>query len=58
MDDGFKKKNWYDLKTRYSDFEGWCVGAKSEKNYALKKYLIHGRAKIKNRYGENMLISN
>ena len=39
MDDRFKKKKWYDLKKRPDVviFEGWCVGAKSEKNITLCK---------------------
>ena len=39
IDDRFHKKNWYDLKVRPDViiFEGWCVGAKSEKNNTLKK---------------------
>ena len=39
IDDRFNKKNWYDLKVRPDViiFEGWCVGAKSEKNNTLKK---------------------
>ena len=39
IDDRFHKKNWYDLKVRpdVTIFEGWCVGAKSEKNNTLKK---------------------
>ena len=39
IDDRFRKKYWYDLKTRPDViiFEGWCVGAKSEKNNTLKK---------------------
>ena len=39
IDDRFHKKNWYDLKARPDViiFEGWCVGAKSEKNNTLKK---------------------
>ncbi len=38
-DDRFNKKKWYDLKKRPDViiFEGWCVGAKSEKNNTLKK---------------------
>ena len=38
MDDRFNKKRWYDLKKRPDVviFEGWCVGAKSEKNITLK----------------------
>jgi len=39
IDDRFNKKKWYDLKNRPDViiFEGWCVGAKSEKNNTLKK---------------------
>ena len=39
IDDRFNKKRWYDLKKRPDViiFEGWCVGAKSEKNNTLKK---------------------
>ena len=39
IDDRFNKKKWYDLKKRPDViiFEGWCVGAKSEKNLTLKK---------------------
>ncbi len=39
VDDRFNKKKWYDLKKRPDViiFEGWCVGAKSEKNNTLKK---------------------
>ena len=39
IDDRFNKKKWYDLKVRPDVviFEGWCVGAKSEKNTTLKK---------------------
>ena len=39
IDDRFNKKKWYDLKKRPNViiFEGWCVGAKSEKNSTLKK---------------------
>ena len=39
IDDRFNKKKWYDLKKRPDViiFEGWCVGAKSEKNITLKK---------------------
>ena len=38
-DDRFNKKYWYDLKDKPDViiFEGWCVGAKSEKNNTLKK---------------------
>ena len=39
IDDRYNKKKWYDLKKRPDViiFEGWCVGAKSEKNTTLKK---------------------
>ena len=39
IDDRFNKKRWYDLKDKPDVviFEGWCVGAKSEKNTTLKK---------------------
>ncbi len=39
VDDRFNKKRWYNLKRRPDViiFEGWCVGAKSEKNNTLKK---------------------
>ena len=39
IDDRFNKKKWYDLKKRPDViiFEGWCVGAKSEKNNTLMK---------------------
>ncbi len=39
IDDRFKKKRWYVLKKKPDViiFEGWCVGAKSEKNTTLKK---------------------
>ena len=39
IDDRYNKKKWYDLKKRPDViiFEGWCVGAKSEKNNTLKK---------------------
>ena len=39
IDDRFSKKHWYDLKKKPDViiFEGWCVGAKSEKNDTLKK---------------------
>ena len=41
VDDRFDKKNWYDLKRRPDVviFEGWCVGAKPEKNNTLKKII-------------------
>ena len=39
IDDRFNKKHWYDLKDKPDViiFEGWCVGAKSEKNNSLMK---------------------
>ncbi len=39
IDDRFNEKNWYDLKNKPDViiFEGWCVGAKFEKNKTLKK---------------------
>ena len=48
IDDRFNKKKWYDLKKRPDViiFEGWCVGAKSEKNSTLKK-TINSMEKIK-----------
>ena len=48
IDDRLKKKNWYDLKKRPDVviFEGWCVGAKSEKNKSLMK-TINSMEKVK-----------
>ena len=39
IDDRYNKKLWYSLKKRPDIiiFEGWCVGAKAEKQNALKK---------------------
>ena len=39
IDDRFKKKLWYSIKKRPDViiFEGWCVGARAEKNSTLKK---------------------
>ena len=39
IDDRYKKKLWYSIKKRPDViiFEGWCVGAKAEKNNTLKK---------------------
>ena len=50
IDDRFNKKKWYDLKKRPDViiFEGWCVGAKSEKNNTLKR-TINSMEKIKDR---------
>ena len=41
IDDRFSKKYWYDLRNKPDViiFEGWCVGARSEKNITLKKSL-------------------
>ena len=38
-DDRFNKKYWYNIKERPDViiFEGWCVGAKPEKNISLKR---------------------
>ena len=39
IDDRFNKKHWYNLKEKPDViiFEGWCVGAKAEKNNMLNK---------------------
>jgi len=39
IDDRYNKKLWYSVKKRPDIiiFEGWCVGAKAEKNSTLKK---------------------
>tara|TARA_B100000029_G_scaffold44826_1_gene41331 strand:+ start:927 stop:1853 length:927 start_codon:yes stop_codon:yes gene_type:complete len=39
IDDRFKKKLWYSIKKRPDViiFEGWCVGARAEKNNTLNK---------------------
>ena len=39
IDDRFKKNQWYKIKLKPDViiFEGWCVGAKSQKNIELKK---------------------
>ena len=39
IDDRCNKKRWYDLKKRPDViiFEGWCVGAKSERSISLKR---------------------
>ena len=48
VDDRYNKKKWYDLKQQPDViiFEGWCVGAKSEKNITLKK-TINSMEKVK-----------
>ena len=50
IDDRFNKKKWYDLKNKPDViiFEGWCVGAKSEKNITLKK-TVNSMEKIKDK---------
>ena len=42
-DERFNKKLWYSIKKRPDIiiFEGWCVGAKAEKNNSLKKPINH-----------------
>ena len=39
IDDRFKKKSWYSINKRPDViiFEGWCIGARAEKNNTLKK---------------------
>jgi len=41
IDDRYKKKLWYSIKKRPDViiFEGWCIGARSQKNYQLKKHI-------------------
>jgi len=41
IDDRYKKKLWYSIKKRPDViiFEGWCIGARPQKNYQLKKHL-------------------
>ncbi len=48
IDDRSEKKDWYDLKIKPDViiFEGWCVGAKSEKPSSLKK-TINSMEKLK-----------
>ena len=50
LDDRLDKKKWYDLKKRPQViiFEGWCVGAKPEKDNTLKK-TINSIEKAKDR---------
>ena len=63
-DDRYNKK-WYDLKKRPDViiFEGWCVGAKSEKNVTLKKTInslekAKDQKQIWRKYVNNQLKSN
>jgi len=48
IDDRFAKKYWYNIKKRPDViiFEGWCVGAKHEKNSSLNK-AINSMERIK-----------
>ena len=48
IDDRYNKKKWYDLKKKPDViiFEGWCVGAKPEKNNTLKRS-INSMEKLK-----------
>ena len=50
IDDRYNKNKWYDLKMKPDViiFEGWCVGAKSEKNISLKK-TINSMEKLKDK---------
>jgi len=50
IDDRYNKNKWYDLKMRPDViiFEGWCVGAKSEKSISLKKS-INSMEKLKDK---------
>ena len=64
IDDRFKKKRWYDLKKRPDViiFEGWCVGAKSEKNITLNKAInslerVKDQKKIWRKYVNHQLKS-
>ncbi len=64
IDDRFKKKRWYDLKKRPDViiFEGWCVGAKSEKNNTLNKAInslerVKDQKKIWRKYVNHQLKS-
>ena len=52
IDDRFKKKYWYTLKNKPDViiFEGWCVGAKAQKNKDLKNSLNF----IEKTYDKNM----
>jgi len=50
IDDRFNKKKWYVLKNKPDIiiFEGWCVGAKSEKSITLKK-TVNSMEKMKDK---------
>ena len=65
IDDRFNKKRWYNLKKRPDViiFEGWCVGAKSEKNITLKKTInslekVKDQKQIWRKYVNHQLKSN
>ncbi len=50
IDDRYNKNKWYNLKMKPDViiFEGWCVGAKSEKSISLKK-TINSMEKLKDK---------
>ncbi|MDC3087973.1 uridine kinase [Candidatus Pelagibacter sp.] len=50
IDDRYDKNKWYNLKMKPDViiFEGWCVGAKSEKSISLKK-TINSMEKLKDK---------
>ena len=65
IDDRFNKKRWYNLKKKPDViiFEGWCVGAKSEKNITLKKTInslekVKDQKQIWRKYVNHQLKSN
>ena len=64
IDDRYNKKKWYDLKKKPDViiFEGWCVGAKSEKNTTLNKAInllerVKDQKKIWRKYVNHQLKS-
>jgi len=64
IDDRFNKKHWYNLKEKPDViiFEGWCVGAKPEKNNMLNKTInsmekINDKKQIWRRYVNQQLRS-
>jgi D-glycerate 3-kinase len=64
IDDRFKKKHWYNLndKPDVIIFEGWCVGAKPEKNNSLNKTInsiekVNDQKKIWRKYVNQQLKS-
>ena len=65
IDDRSNKKKWYDLKEKPDViiFEGWCVGAKSEKPNTLKKTInsmerVKDQKQIWRKYVNQQLKSN